>query len=97
MNVKIVSCKPDGHAPLLKRGECAQDALHHVWHFHAPDGSRFASGGKGAKTRAVMLDDGTLVFTPEPPAFAWKGDVAVPNPWDIRNGEWIRTDENSES
>jgi hypothetical protein len=84
-----------GFCPALSPGQFGRDAPEQggLWHFRAPDGSRFAAHHLSAACAPGMgrfsPDEGWR-FHPRPPRFAFRGGGVVPNPWDIVGGRWVR-------
>ena len=82
----------DGYCPILAPGEYCQDNIHKVWHFHTPDGSRFAVDNaetrKGAANIVVIRDSVSFLKDRPTEKVSWRGSV-VDSKWIIRNGLWV--------
>jgi hypothetical protein len=94
MTKEAIRVKPnsDGHCPILAPGEYCQDTIHSVWHFHAPDGQRFAIDNcETRKGAALVLErDGSISFLKGRPTdkASWRNSI-VDCKWIVRNGMWV--------
>ncbi len=94
---EAIRVQPDnaGFCPILAPGEYCQDSIHSVWHFHAPDGQRFAVDNCETRKGAALVvfrdmrNDSISFLKNKPPGKAHHRGAIVDCKWIIRNGMWV--------